>query len=113
MSVIETSAGRIGLSVMGNGSATPILFLHGVGSDKSAWRPQLDHLGIIRRAVAIDYPGYGEASSIPRPPATTLRVQLSRRLMRLRSSALMCVACRLGEWLQLQCTPFPRAAAHR
>jgi 3-oxoadipate enol-lactonase len=65
MSVIETSAGRIGLSVMGNGSATPILFLHGVGSDKSAWRPQLDHLGIIRRAVAIDYPGYGESEFNP------------------------------------------------
>jgi 3-oxoadipate enol-lactonase len=43
----------------------PILFLHGVGSDKSAWRPQLDHFGISRRAIAIDYPGYGESEFNP------------------------------------------------
>ncbi len=61
MSVIETSLGRIGLSTAGDGPETPILFLHGVGSDKSAWRPQLEHFGAKRRAIAIDYPGYGES----------------------------------------------------
>jgi 3-oxoadipate enol-lactonase len=65
MSVIKTSVGRIGLSMMGEGPATPILFLHGVGSDKSAWRPQLDHFGTGRRAIAIDYPGYGESEFKP------------------------------------------------
>lgn len=39
----------------------PIIFLHGVGSDKSAWQPQLAHFGKSRRAVAFDYPGYGES----------------------------------------------------
>ncbi len=38
-----------------------VLFLHGVGSDKSAWDAQLEHFGKIRRAVALDYPGYGES----------------------------------------------------
>lgn len=40
----------------------PILFLHGVGSDKSVWTRQLQHFGQRRRAVAFDYPGYGESA---------------------------------------------------
>ncbi len=61
MSTVETSVGRIGLSEAGHGDAIPILFLHGVGSDKSVWHPQLSHFGVARRAIAIDYPGYGES----------------------------------------------------
>ena len=47
----------------------PIVFLHGVGSDKSVWRPQLDHFGDERRAIAFDYPGYGDSD--PAPEGTT------------------------------------------
>ena len=61
MPSIATARGRIGYLEEGNGDATPIVFLHGVGSDKSVWRPQLDHFGRARRAVAFDYPGYGES----------------------------------------------------
>lgn len=61
MASIDTSAGRIGYLEQGGGDATPILFLHGVGSDKSVWQPQLDHFGRSRRAIAFDYPGYGES----------------------------------------------------
>lgn len=41
----------------------PIIFLHGVGSDKSVWRPQINHFGRASRgrAIAFDYPGYGES----------------------------------------------------
>jgi 3-oxoadipate enol-lactonase len=35
-----------------------------VGSDKRVWRPQLQHFGRSRRAVAFDYPGYGESDSV-------------------------------------------------
>ena len=48
----------------GSGDSTPIVFLHGVGSDKSVWRPQLEHFGRTRRAVAFDYPGYGESDLV-------------------------------------------------
>src|SRR5437763_16510138 len=51
----------LGYVEAGGGDATPIVFLHGVGSDKSAWHPQLDHLGKTRRAIAFDYPGYGDS----------------------------------------------------
>jgi len=45
-----------------SGSASPIVFLHGVGSDKNVWAPQLGHFGRSRRALAFDYPGYGESA---------------------------------------------------
>ena len=61
MASIDTARGRIGLIETGSGDETPILFLHGVGSDKSVWRPQLEHFGKSRWALAFDYPGYGES----------------------------------------------------
>jgi 3-oxoadipate enol-lactonase len=59
----------IGYVEAGCGEATPIVFLHGVGSDKSVWHPQLDHFGRTRRAIAFDYPGYGDSD--PAPEGTT------------------------------------------
>lgn len=64
MGSIATARGRIGYVEEGGGDATPIIFLHGVGSDKSVWAPQLDHFGSARRAIAFDYPGYGESDLI-------------------------------------------------
>lgn len=63
MAKTETSVGKIGYIEAGEGDEAPILFLHGVGSDKSVWRPQLEHFSQSRRAVAIEYPGYGESDS--------------------------------------------------
>jgi len=65
MASIATARGRVGyLEVNGGAGALPIIFLHGVGSDKSVWLPQLEHFGSSRRAVAFDYPGYGESEFI-------------------------------------------------
>jgi len=61
MASISTARGRIGYSETGTGGATPVVFLHGVGSDKSVWRPQLEYFGRTRRAIAFDYLGYGES----------------------------------------------------
>lgn len=63
MSSIETSLGRIGLSKSGSGGV-PLLFLHGVGSDRTAWDRQLDQFGAERLCLAIDYPGYGDSDFI-------------------------------------------------
>lgn len=62
---VETAAGRIGVAESGGGGAVPIVFLHGVGSDKSVWHPQLEHFGATRRTLAFDYPGYGDSSPVP------------------------------------------------
>lgn len=64
MGSIATARGRIGYCETGGGEAAPIIFLHGVGSDKSVWWPQLDYFGKARRAVAFDYPGYGESAFV-------------------------------------------------
>lgn len=58
---ITESGEAIGFEESGQGDATPIVFLHGVGSDKSAWRPQLECFGKVRRTIAFDYPGYGDS----------------------------------------------------
>jgi 3-oxoadipate enol-lactonase len=59
--VITSNGYEIGYVEAGGGSAAPIVFLHGVGSDKSVWHPQLAHFGVSRRAIAFDYPGYGDS----------------------------------------------------
>ncbi len=59
----------IGVDEDGGGDAIPIVFLHGVGSDKSVWAPQLEHFSATRPALAFDYPGYGESD--PALPGTT------------------------------------------
>ena len=70
MSRVPTNNGYdIGFTETGGGEATPIVFLHGVGSDKSVWRPQLAFFGQSRRSVAFDYPGYGDSD--PAPEGTT------------------------------------------
>jgi 3-oxoadipate enol-lactonase len=66
MTATGVAIGYDGASV---GDHTPIVFLHGVGSDKSVWRPQLEHFRKERRAIAFDYPGYGDSD--PAPEGTT------------------------------------------
>jgi 3-oxoadipate enol-lactonase len=67
--IITSNGYDIGYEEAGGGERTPIAFLHGVGSDKSVWRPQLAFFGQSRRAVAFDYPGYGDSD--PAPKGTT------------------------------------------
>lgn len=59
---VDTDAGYgLGYAEAGGGDKMPIIFLHGVGSDSSVWAPQLDHFAAERRAIAFDYPGYGDS----------------------------------------------------
>jgi 3-oxoadipate enol-lactonase len=67
--VMTSTDVALGYDGAGDGAMTAIVFLHGVGSDKSVWRPQLDHFGRERRSVAFDYPGYGDSD--PAPEGTT------------------------------------------
>lgn len=64
MGVIATNRGSIEVVEAGGGESTPILFLHGVGSDASVWTQQLDHFGGARRAIALSYPGYGKSAFV-------------------------------------------------
>lgn len=64
MGAISTNRGLIDVTDVAGGGQTPILFLHGVGSDKNVWAAQLDHFGRQRRAVALSYPGYGSSTFV-------------------------------------------------
>ncbi len=64
-----------GPSVWARGTrGAPLVFLHGVGGDHSAWRPQLRHFADDYRCLAWDMPGYG-ASPSPWEMSFTVLVQ--------------------------------------
>jgi 3-oxoadipate enol-lactonase len=64
MGAIKTAAGLVGAEVRGEGG-TPLLLLHGVGSDRTAWTPQLERFGQERLTIAVDHPGYGDSAIQP------------------------------------------------
>ncbi|MDQ6786668.1 MAG: alpha/beta hydrolase [Acidobacteriota bacterium] len=62
MSFIKVGDFKIGFTQAGNNDENlPLVFLHGVGSDKSVWDFQLRELSKSRRVFAFDYPGYSES----------------------------------------------------
>lgn len=61
------------------GSGPPLMFLHGVGGDHSAWRPQLLHFADRYRVFAWDMPGYGASP----PPRSMSFPELARSLAEL------------------------------
>lgn len=62
MGAVQLEGGAIGVAEQGSdGGLLPIVFLHGVGSTKVVWTPQLAHFSASRRAIALDYPGYGDS----------------------------------------------------
>lgn len=67
MGEVRTKSGTIGIVQVRprHAEELPILFLHGVGSDKSVWQPQIDEFGHRQHAIAADYPGYGESDFWP------------------------------------------------
>jgi pimeloyl-ACP methyl ester carboxylesterase len=63
MPILELPDARIAYDVVGSGP--PIVFLHGVGSNRQTWRGQLDEFSATQTAVAIDARGYGGSWTRP------------------------------------------------
>jgi 3-oxoadipate enol-lactonase len=63
-------------------AGAPLMFLHGVGGDHSAWRPQLLHFADRYRVFAWDMPGYGASP----PPRSMAFPELARSLAALLDS---------------------------
>ncbi|UCE30325.1 MAG: alpha/beta fold hydrolase [Burkholderiales bacterium] len=57
----ESTAGEPSIAFERAGQGTPILFLHGVGGNRSAWSGQLDEFSRSHCAIAIDIRGYGDS----------------------------------------------------
>ena len=58
-----------GVSFLASGAATgpaspPLVCLHGIGGDASSFTPQLRHLGMRRRVLSWDMPGYGASTPL-------------------------------------------------
>ena len=66
MQTLFTSpAPRLALSVAGRGPL--VLFVHGMGGDRSSWHGQIDALADRFNAVAVDLRGYGDSEAAPAP----------------------------------------------
>lgn len=57
--VVETAAGRIRYLKLGEGGGTPVVLIHGFGSDHAAWMFNHEALATGRVVYALDLPGHG------------------------------------------------------
>jgi pyruvate/2-oxoglutarate dehydrogenase complex dihydrolipoamide acyltransferase (E2) component len=57
-------AGLASLKTLQAGTGDPVLFIHGFGSELSAWRPFIAQLGLGNPILAIDLPGHGGAAGV-------------------------------------------------
>lgn len=48
-----------------NGTGTPLVLLHGIGSSAASWAAQLAHFGQHYRTIAWNAPGYGGSAPLP------------------------------------------------
>lgn len=61
---LPLSRGHVAFREAGQGA--PLVLIHGVGMDARAWQPQIDALRHNHRVIAIDLPGHGGSSPLPR-----------------------------------------------
>lgn len=59
--LFTSSSPRLALSVVGQGPL--VLFVHGMGGDRSSWHGQIDKLADVCTAVAVDLRGYGDSET--------------------------------------------------
>ena len=56
---VPAGQGSIHVDDGGHGTALPVIFVHGNGTNLTQWRAQLEHVRRSRRAIAFDLPGMG------------------------------------------------------
>jgi len=54
------------LSYREAGSGEPLVLIHGVGMQSAAWHPQIEALSRSHHVLALDMPGHGGTSALPR-----------------------------------------------
>lgn len=65
MPTIDT--GRFTLHYVEEGSGPPVILIHGLAGDHTAWRPQIEALRAQYRVIAFDNPGAGRSSKVEQP----------------------------------------------
>jgi pimeloyl-ACP methyl ester carboxylesterase len=64
MSVRTVTRGNASFSYLEQGTGTPLVLLHGVGSGARSWTLQVDALSSRLRVIAWDAPGYGGSTAL-------------------------------------------------
>jgi pimeloyl-ACP methyl ester carboxylesterase len=73
-----------GLAYEKHGDGVPVVFLHGLTFDRTAWRPIIERLGEEVCSIAFDLPGHGETGGAP----CTLREAAARVNVALESMGI-------------------------
>lgn len=69
------------LSHSRQGAGTPLVLLHGIGSQRQMWAPVLEQLSAERDVVAVDLPGFGSSAPLPRAPTVAALADAVRDLV--------------------------------
>jgi 3-oxoadipate enol-lactonase len=74
-------AGRWKLNYVEEGSGTPLLLIHGLAGDHTAWTPQIAAFKSQHRVIAFDNPGSGKSSNVDAPTSMREMAEATLRLM--------------------------------
>jgi 3-oxoadipate enol-lactonase len=101
---MQTSDGRFSYEAAGDPTASPLVFLHGIGGAARAWRRQVSDFGNDYRAVAWDMPGYGGSAPLATATIATLTDALDDFLAAIGANRPILVGHSIGgmivqEWL--------------
>lgn len=74
----------LSVALTDRGSGAPVLFLHGLGQDRTLWDGVIDHLPTGLRALAPDLRGHGQSDAPPPPYALGALVRDAEQVMEAR-----------------------------
>jgi 3-oxoadipate enol-lactonase len=66
----DAPVGRYTLRYLDVGAGTPVVLIHGLAGDHTAWLPQIDVLRQTNRVIAFDNRGAGASSQVDEPVST-------------------------------------------
>jgi len=66
----KVNCGQFDVNYIENGDGFPVVLIHGLAGDHTAWLPQIERFKNRHRVVAMDNPGSGESSSVDTPTTT-------------------------------------------
>ncbi|MDE0779153.1 MAG: alpha/beta hydrolase [Alphaproteobacteria bacterium] len=66
----KVNCGRFDVNYVEEGDGFPVVLIHGLAGDHTAWLPQLDFFKDRYRVVAMDNPGSGDSTAVDAPCTT-------------------------------------------
>jgi 3-oxoadipate enol-lactonase len=85
------------------GAGSPVVFLHGYPLNRTVWKAQTDAPVDKQRAIALDLPGYGQATTVPTPDALYgFTEAVAESIQELASPPAVIVGHSMGGYIALQ-----------